>query len=937
MDKKRPPKPDGSTAKETVADAIRQDQPLDPHQQAIRYKAFKYTFSQRDLEEASDKQIDKKLKKSKDLEDNFQEHRRKMKVDARKKNDSWARVLPRSIAFFRRYCPRAGKWIFLTLGMLLVINYAPGPFQHIIEMVLTRAIYDTAPIKRLPENLESYAHSAKIVDMQGAIIKSYGRRRVTQQIPDKVKQALLACEDRYFLPHPQNPWYVNAFLIHAGVSWFNLAGAVKDTMQGQSRGGSTIVMQNAKKVLNNTERNLSHKIEEIIISYMMVSKFGKEQNLDFYINTVPVGANIYGFPAAANYYFRKELAELNSQQLVVIGSFIPNHYRQVALYEVVRGKDLADLSPALRFHLQAAIAKTNSALAHLRSLGEISEAAYRNWLLSDAESIRRIGFREFESPLYGKEEWASWNVIKEVCSRTYLINGREVSGTQLLLDEPGDVVIETGIDLNLVEKIKEVIVEFLDSNEYQQILRARNQENWQKDLELYRTRGRTPPYQDFAGFMDHLNQQINVGVVLINQQGEIVGYVGGKEFGQNNVTGDSGTNDKRRADHNVIIDLMNRQARIFPSSTVKPVIAYYAMVAANAELTSSYADQPLEFKYVENAGKQIWLPRNWYNYDEPGRGQNRYLGRKYSLLDAQVVSVNTIFARLYTNQLLRNAMLAGFDEIGLAYDREDAKYWPFGIGASSVPVQQWLGVYNAFLDGYYREPAFVKRIVVNGRTIYDSRTDAGRQPVPLFESRREREAEMYALYEICNKGTAANLRTQFRYGRNLVSGKTGTAPEGRSALFVSHFNPYRDRAAHSEHNLTMIVAVTTNSGGQKSVGTSGQGPTIIAGRIYDHLFRNELRQMLDRNIETAKRENPQFRNNHVFLANTNRYLEHLLNQKCGDRYIHENIIGVDGFEEAVQQILNNSNRIYAGRDDLFKHLVDYYCNQEKLIRITPGQ
>jgi membrane peptidoglycan carboxypeptidase len=302
-----------------------------------------------------------------------------------------------------------------------------------------------------------------------------------------------------------------------------------------------------------------------------------------------------------------------------------------------------------------------------------------------------------------------------------------------------------------------------------------------------------------------------------------------------------------------------------------------------------------------------------------------------------VVSVNTIFARLYTNQLLRNAMLTGFDAIGLAYDREDAKYWPFGIGASSVPVQQWLGVYNAFLDGYYREPAFVKRIAVNGRTIYENRTDAGRQPVPLFESRREREAEMYALYEICNKGTASNLRSQFRYARNLVSGKTGTAPEGRSSLFVSHFNPYRDRAAHSEHNLTMMVAVTTNSGGHKHVGTSSQGPTIIAGRVYDHLFRNELRQMLDRNMETARRENALFRNNHIYLANTNRYLEHLLTQKCGEHFIHENIIGMDGFEEAVQQILNSNNRIYAGRDDLFTHLVDFYCNQEKLIKINPGQ
>jgi membrane peptidoglycan carboxypeptidase len=932
MEKKQPVEPPGKASQEK--DPTRSEKPLDPVQQAIRYKAFKHTFSQQELGKLNDKKILKKLKKSRNLEEGYRRYLQKLK-DSPSKLFFWDNPFHRLILLLRYRLPEYCKWAILTLAFILGINYIPGPTQHIVELMVARAIYDTAPIKRLPESLESYAHSARIVDMQGGIIKSYGRRLVTQKISENAKRALLACEDQYFLPHPKNPWYVNAFLIHAGVSWVNLAGAVKDTMYGRFRGGSTIVMQNAKKILGNSERTISHKLEEMIISYLLVSRFGKEQNLDFYLNTVPVGANIYGFPAAAHYYYRKELDELNMQQLVTIGSFIPNHFRQIAFYEVVRGKELNELSDSLRFHAEAAMAKINSALGHLRSLEEISEAAYRNWLLSDAESIRRIGFREFDSPLYGKEEWTSWNVVREITSRSYLVDDREISGTQLLLDEPGDVVIETGIDLSLVDKIKEIITDFLGSNEFQSILRTRNQAVWQQDLDLYLSRGRIPPYEDFSGFMEYLNRQINVGVMIINQQGEIVAYVGGKEFWQNSSGNDgNGVSDRNG---NIIIDLMSRQARITPSSTVKPVIGYFAMVAANADLASTFADQPLEYRYVESAGQEIWLPRNWYSYDEPGRGSNRYLGRKYSLLEAQVLSVNTVFARLYTNRVLRNAMLSGLDEIGFAYDREDAKYWPFGIGATNVPVQQWLGVYNAFLDGYYREPTFVKRILLNDRVIYNYRSEASRQPVLLFGARPEREASMYALHEIVNQGTAGNIRSKFKYAGNLVSGKTGTAPEGRSSLFVSHFNPYRDRTAHADHNLTMVVAVTTNSGGHKNVGTSTHGPTLIAGQIYNHLFDRELRYMVDRNLEQARKENPQFRNNHVFLANTNRYLDELLNRRCGDRYIHENIIGIDGFEEAMQQILNSSNRIYAGRDDLFKQLVDYYCSQEKLVTTGPWQ
>ena len=72
--------------------------------------------------------------------------------------------------------------------------------------------------------------------------------------------------------------------------------------------------------------------------------------------------------------------------------------------------------------------------------------------------------------------------------------------------------------------------------------------------------------------MNYLYRHINIGVIIINQQGEITSYVGGKEFfqGGNNKPGnDSGTNGT-----NIIIDLMNKRAKIAPSSTIKPVIAY---------------------------------------------------------------------------------------------------------------------------------------------------------------------------------------------------------------------------------------------------------------------------------------------------------------------------------------------------------------------------
>jgi len=911
---------------------------LTAKQQAVRLKAFRHIFTKRDFKgELGEKKISQKLLQSKMLERSYVNYLKELEKNPTKKMIfPWDSYFKQLLFWLQVMIPRLLKWCGIAAFCLLIINYIPGPTQHIVEILGARAIYSTANIKRLPETLESYAHSARIVDLAGNIIKSYGKRQVTRQVPEKAKNALLACEDRYFMHNPNYPWYVNQFLVHSGVSWINLFGAINDTLHGNKRGASTLVMQNAKKILGNEERTVSNKIEEIILSLVLVSKFGKEQNLLFYVNTVPVGRNIYGFPAAAHYFYRKELDALNYQQLLTIATVIPNHNRLLAFYEITRGKNFSDLSDTQLFHTRQAMDKYNQGLGHLLAINEITLAEHDGWRLSDEDSIRKIGLRAFQSPLYGEEEWTSWNVIKEVTSRSYYVDNRLISGTQLILDEKGDVVVETGVDLAVSEEIKKTINDFLDSETFQRILREKNRTSWLDDMERYKKQMSTPPFHDFDSFMDYLNRHINVGVLIINQQGEIISYVGGKEFLNDN--GKNGKHDDDDSDaavsnQKVIIDLMNKKAKIFPSSTMKPILAYYAMTTDKANLDTMLADEPLEHKYVEAEDREIWLPRNWYKYDDPGTGYNRYLGRKYSLFDAQLLSVNTIFARLSTDRTIKNALLAGFDRIGLDYNHEDAKYWPFGIGSSLVPVQQWLGVYNAFIDGYYREPRFVKRILVNDKVVYDRQSDQELQPTLLFDANKEREDEMLVLYEVCTRGTAHAIKNDFKYFKNLVSGKTGTAPSEQSALFVSHFNPYNDRTANADKNLTMVVAITTNTGGFKKVGGASQGPVQLSGKIYNWLFEREIKQMIAQEIDLAKKNNSHFRNNHVYWANVNRYMDILLNDTYGKNHIYENIIGVDGYREALRQILNSSTKIYTGRDDLFYQLVGYYCDQEKIVKM----
>ncbi|MCK5630092.1 MAG: transglycosylase domain-containing protein, partial [Nanoarchaeota archaeon] len=275
-----------------------------------------------------------------------------------------------------RHWAKALKWGCLSIGALGVINFMPGTAQHCLERYAARNISKTSIVQTIPDSPKPYGSSVKIVDANNNIIKSYGSRRFLKNIPEKAKEAVLACEDHYFRRHDNYPWYINAFMTHEGVSVYNLCGAIIDTFQGNKRGGSTIEMQNVKNILSYSKRNYFNKIKEIIQAYILSDKFGKDWNLDFYINNISMGNRISGLPAAADIYFGKKLRDLNMQQLVTLGSFIPNHNRQIALYEIAKGKDIDELNPSVRHHAKESINKINLALKHLRNLDEITDKEF---------------------------------------------------------------------------------------------------------------------------------------------------------------------------------------------------------------------------------------------------------------------------------------------------------------------------------------------------------------------------------------------------------------------------------------------------------------------------------------------------------------------------------------------------------------------------------
>lgn len=167
-----------------------------------------------------------------------------------------------------------------------------------------------------------------------------------QQIPDRVKLAILAIED-------------SRFYSHVGVDPIGIGRAlVRDFFAGQKvEGASTITQQLARILFLTPEKTWTRKIRETLIALEIERYYTKEQILTLYCNQIFLGGGAYGVEAAAQYYFGKPVNELSLEQMATVAGLpkAPNNY-----------------SPML--HPHAAMARRNLVLDNMISEGYITRA-----------------------------------------------------------------------------------------------------------------------------------------------------------------------------------------------------------------------------------------------------------------------------------------------------------------------------------------------------------------------------------------------------------------------------------------------------------------------------------------------------------------------------------------------------------------------------------
>lgn len=150
---------------------------------------------------------------------------------------------------------------------------------------------------------------------------SFGKWLDSDEIPDVMKEAMVAVEDRRFRSH-------------FGVDLIGLVRATYVWATGDRRFGatSTITQQLARNIFLNSNRTLDRKMREAVLAIALESKFSKEQILELYLNKVYFGGGAYGVDSASRKFFSHPATELSVAEAAIIAGLVkaPSRYSPTA-------------------------------------------------------------------------------------------------------------------------------------------------------------------------------------------------------------------------------------------------------------------------------------------------------------------------------------------------------------------------------------------------------------------------------------------------------------------------------------------------------------------------------------------------------------------------------------------------------------------------------
>ncbi len=558
----------------------------------------------------------------------------------------------------------------------------------------------------------------RIFTAEGDLIAEYGEKRrepvMISEVPDSLKNAIIAAEDQTFYTHP-------------GVAWQGLARAafylIKTGRKGP--GGSTITMQVARNFFLSNDRTYDRKIREIFLSFKIESELAKDEILELYINKIYLGTRSYGFAAASRVYYGKPITELEVAESAMLAGLpkAPSRYNPIVNPEraLIRRDYVLGRMVALNMIDQATYddALSRQVTARLHSsepdveadyVGEMARARVeqlfgKNWANAGYRvftSIRadqqRAANKALRTALYDYERRHGYvGPITQLDEET-LADPEALSAALEELSNPGDLVPAAVMSLG-DDNTATVVM----PNGVEHVLPFEDVEWARKRIAIDSRGDEITQVSDVLVVGDVIAlQQLDDGSVRFVQEPHVEGAFIALAPDTGEITALVGGYDYYRSKFN-----RATQARRQPGSTFKPFI-YSAALNAGDTPATIYNDAPVVFH--DSALEGEWRPSNY---------SGRFFGPT-RLREALVKSRNLVSVRV-----LR--------EIGIPYAVDYAQRFGFApghlppdlslaLGNASVTPMEMSGAFAVFANGGYKvTPHFIDRVEdPRGNVIYST-------------------------------------------------------------------------------------------------------------------------------------------------------------------------------------------------------------------------
>lgn len=199
-------------------------------------------------------------------------------------------------------------------SIVIVLIIICGAFIGVMSGILYAVTHDLPQIRAL-ENFQPSSvtrlYSADNVLLAELFVEK--RHPIPlDRIPQDLKQALVATEDR-------------AFYQHSGVDLKGiLRAAIKNILVGKfAEGASTISQQLARTLFLTPKKKLIRKVKEAFLAFQLERRYTKDEILELYLNQIYFGSGAYGVESASRIFFGKSVKDLSLSECALIAGMPP--------------------------------------------------------------------------------------------------------------------------------------------------------------------------------------------------------------------------------------------------------------------------------------------------------------------------------------------------------------------------------------------------------------------------------------------------------------------------------------------------------------------------------------------------------------------------------------------------------------------------------------